>query len=185
MSGFLPICIFYDHHPYTVGKQLVHYYNFRLAIDFLWISTPLCTCSHSFPKLRLREPLHAKGSDVRRWSPRKPHQSAIANSSAFAPGYAASSQSLTQPLAQSGFTKTGPFHGLRRYPTHKEGPQHYKKKVGTRHQSLLLNEWPQGCFCSKNCRLFDHWLRLQNSPARLKPFPLKIPAYQLLPPRWL
>ena len=41
-----------------------------------------------------------------------------------------------QTLAQSGSTKTGPFHDLRQRPVHEEGPLHYEEKAGTEHKAL-------------------------------------------------
>ena len=44
---------------------------------------------------------------------------------------------LTQTLARSGSTKTGPFHGLHLHPVHEEGPLHYGAKAGNAHTALL------------------------------------------------
>ena len=44
---------------------------------------------------------------------------------------------LSQTLARSGSTKTGPFHGLRQRPVHEEGPLHYEKKAEIEHTALL------------------------------------------------
>ena len=63
-----------------------------------------------------------------------------ATASDCAPACAPSSQSLTRTEAQSGCTKSGPFHGLRRYPVREAGPQHYEEKVGTEHTSSLPKE---------------------------------------------
>ena len=40
-------------------------------------------------------------------------------------------------VAQSGSTKTGPFHALRQHLVHQEGPLHYEEKVGNEHTALL------------------------------------------------
>ena len=44
---------------------------------------------------------------------------------------------LTQTLARSGSTKTGPFHDLCRCPAHEEGPPNYEAKAGNEHTALL------------------------------------------------
>ena len=44
---------------------------------------------------------------------------------------------LSQTLARSGSTKTGPFHDLSRYPAHEEGPQHYGAKAEIKRTALL------------------------------------------------
>ena len=41
--------------------------------------------------------------------------------------------------ARSGSTKTGPFHGSRRYPAHEEGPPHYGAKAEIEHTGLPSN----------------------------------------------
>ena len=104
----------------------------------------LCASSHSSPALHLHDLRHANGSAVRCWSSWKPHPNAAASD--CAPACALSSQSLTRTEAQSGCTKSGPFHGLRRYPVREAGPQHYEEKVGTEHTSSLPKEWPQDWF---------------------------------------
>jgi hypothetical protein len=52
-------------------------------------------------------------------------------------GYAVGEGGVTQTLAQSGSTKTGPFHGLHLHPVHEEGPPHYGAKAEIEHTSLL------------------------------------------------
>ena len=52
-------------------------------------------------------------------------------------GWAVGEGGVTQTLAQSGFTRTGPFHDLRQRPVHEEGPQHYEEKAEIEHTSLL------------------------------------------------
>ena len=42
-----------------------------------------------------------------------------------------------QTLAQSGSTKTEPFHDLRIHRVHEEGPPHYGAKAGNGHTALL------------------------------------------------
>tara|TARA_B100000780_G_C21067857_1_gene429507 strand:- start:47 stop:187 length:141 start_codon:yes stop_codon:yes gene_type:complete len=42
-----------------------------------------------------------------------------------------------QTFAQSGSTKTGPFHGSRQRPAHKQGPTYYEEKAGNEHIALL------------------------------------------------
>ena len=49
------------------------------------------------------------------------------------------SELLRQTLARSGSTKTGPFHGSRRYPAHEEGPPHYGAKAEIEHTGLPSN----------------------------------------------
>ena len=44
---------------------------------------------------------------------------------------------LSQTLARSGSTKTGPFHGLYLHPVHEEGPPHYGAKAENEHTALL------------------------------------------------
>ena len=48
--------------------------------------------------------------------------------------------SVMQTLARSGSTKPGPFHGLRRYPTHEAGSQHYEVIANIEHASLQTNK---------------------------------------------
>jgi hypothetical protein len=48
-------------------------------------------------------------------------------------GYAVGEGGVTQTLAQSGFTRTGPFHDLRQRPVHEEGPSHYGAKAENEH----------------------------------------------------
>ena len=50
------------------------------------------------------------------------------------------SELLRQTLAQSGSTKTGPFHGLHLHPVHEEGPPHYGAKAEIKRTSLLQDE---------------------------------------------
>ena len=47
---------------------------------------------------------------------------------------------LRQTLARSGSTRTGSFHGLRRYPAHEEGPPHSAAKAEIKRTSLLQDE---------------------------------------------
>ena len=42
-----------------------------------------------------------------------------------------------QTLAQSGSTKTGPFHDLHQRLVHEVGPPHYEEKAGNEHTALL------------------------------------------------
>ena len=51
-----------------------------------------------------------------------------------------------QTLAQSGSTKTGPFHGLHLHPVHEEGPPHYGAKAEIEHTTSPPSEWLQGWF---------------------------------------
>jgi hypothetical protein len=44
---------------------------------------------------------------------------------------------LSQTLARSGSTKTGPFHGLHLHPVHAVNPPHYEEKAEIEHTSLL------------------------------------------------
>ena len=52
-------------------------------------------------------------------------------------GYAVGERGVTQTLARSGSTKTGPFHDLRQHPVHEEGPPHYGAKAEIKRTSLL------------------------------------------------
>jgi len=45
-----------------------------------------------------------------------------------------------QTLARSGSTKTGSFHGSRRYPAHAVNPPHYEEKAEIERTSLLQDE---------------------------------------------
>jgi len=47
---------------------------------------------------------------------------------------------LSQTLAQSGFTRTGPFHDLRQRPIRAAGPSHYGAKAENEHTALLQDE---------------------------------------------
>jgi hypothetical protein len=55
-------------------------------------------------------------------------------------GYAVGEGGVTQTLARSGFTKTGPFHGLYLPPVHAVNPPHYEEKAEIEHTSLLQDE---------------------------------------------
>ena len=44
---------------------------------------------------------------------------------------------LSQTLARSGSTKTGPFYDLRQRPVHEEGPLHYEEKAEIEHTAFL------------------------------------------------
>jgi hypothetical protein len=48
-------------------------------------------------------------------------------------GYAVGEGGVTQTLARSGFTRTGPFHDLRQRPIRAAGPSHYGAKAENEH----------------------------------------------------
>jgi hypothetical protein len=71
-------------------------------------------------------------------------------------------------LAQSGSTKTGPFHGLRRYPTHAVNPPHTnRKRKSNVHHYCKSDDFRAG-FKIAEWRVFCHSAWLQISPARFK-----------------
>jgi hypothetical protein len=73
-----------------------------------------------------------------------------------------------QTLAQSGSTKTEPFHDLPPHPVHEEGPPHYGRKRETDIQHYCKSDDVRTGFKVTKGRLFCHPKMLQSSPARFK-----------------
>ena len=71
-------------------------------------------------------------------------------------GYAVGEGGVTQTLAQSGFTRTGPFHDLRQRPTRAAGPSHYGAKAENEHTALRQTDDFRASFKVVEWRVFCH-----------------------------